>query len=178
MKMCTKCNIAKKESEFHKNGRGGLRTSCKVCHLEYKKDCYNKNKGNIKEKHKKYCKKYQKINRLKIKKYNREYKKSNKKYNKEYHKKYYLNNKKQNHANSAKRRALKIKATIKGYNIEITNIYKKCPDNFHVDHIIPLKNKSVCGLHVPWNLQYLSKEDNLKKSNSFDYTLNNNGWKL
>lgn len=55
-------------------------------------------------------------------------------------------------------------------------VYKECPPDKEVDHIIPLKHDKVCGLHVPWNMQYLTRQENAKKGNSFDFTYENTGW--
>lgn len=69
----------------------------------------------------------------------------------------------------SKRRAAIFNATPKWCNVyEIRNIYQRCPEGFHVDHIIPLNNPLVCGLHVPWNLQYLPANENISKSNKFN----------
>ena len=70
-------------------------------------------------------------------------------------------------ANSARWRAACRTRVNPEHTKEITKIYRECPKGHHVDHIIPLHGKTVSGLHVPWNLQYLPAKDNQRKSNSF-----------
>lgn len=53
----------------------------------------------------------------------------------------------------------------RSYKKEIISIYENRPIGYHVDHIIPLNHPDVSGLHVPWNMQYLPADENLKKSN-------------
>ena len=61
------------------------------------------------------------------------------------------------------------KATPSWANVEvIADIYKAAAkEGKHVDHVIPLQGKTVCGLHVETNLQLLSPKDNLIKGNRY-----------
>ena len=105
---------------------------------------------------------YRLNNKEKIKNYKKLYRLKNKHKIKQYQ----LNNRHLLNAISAKRRAMKLKATPKFANLEkIKEIYKNCPKGYHVDHIIPLQGREVCGLHVEWNLQYLPAKENSSKSN-------------
>jgi hypothetical protein len=80
---------------------------------------------------------------------------------------------------NSKRRATKIQATpawlSKSHLDEIKEIYKMAKikektynQKYHVDHIVPLLGESVCGLHVPWNLQVLEARANIIKGNNFE----------
>jgi hypothetical protein len=83
---------------------------------------------------------------------------------------------------NAKRRAQKLQATPSWLSaIEIAQIQEmydvaiakstQTGIKHHVDHIIPLKNDIVCGLHVPWNLQVIPAIDNIRKSNKLEVSL-------
>lgn len=50
--------------------------------------------------------------------------------------------------------------------ILIGQFYKNCPKGYEVDHIIPV---SKGGLHILSNLQYLTKQENRRKSDKLNW---------
>ena len=69
---------------------------------------------------------------------------------------------------SARRRA-RVKQREPSWNDELVMrlIYEDCPEDCEVDHIVPMYGENVSGLHVHYNLQYLTKEENCKKGNRY-----------
>ena len=86
-----------------------------------------------------------------------------------YQKNYYLKNHHMMAYKKALRRSRKKLATPIWADLDkINEVYANCPDDMTVDHIIPITSPIVCGLHVSWNMQYLTRSDNSKKGNRFN----------
>lgn len=88
---------------------------------------------------------------------------------------YYQRNKARQYAHVATRRAHQIKATPPWADLEaIRAVYAEAArrratgEDVHVDHVIPLRNKKVCGLHVANNLRIIPAKENLQKLNKFE----------
>jgi hypothetical protein len=61
------------------------------------------------------------------------------------------------------------------YREEIKAFYFACPPDMEVDHVHPFrvmegKEHVACGLHVPWNLQYLTVKENRTKGSKLAAT--------
>ena len=79
---------------------------------------------------------------------------------------------------SSRRYARQVRSSLSLSNTKaIVAIYQQARDvsltsgiPHQVDHIVPLFGKGICGLHVPWNLRVIPKDENASKHNRWDET--------
>lgn len=153
MKTCKTCLISKPYTEFYKNSnRPGLRTECKVCYTA---------RSMVRHILKPLSKEVRVKNSKKFRADNPGY---NAKACAKYLATHWDESLARNASNKALRRAM-TKSITKEEKVQINQFYLNCPEGYEVDHIIPIKGKTVSGLHVLANLQYLTKHENRSKSN-------------
>ena len=91
---------------------------------------------------------------------------------------YQKNNKDKVNSRTAIRRGKRLKATPEWLNktqkLQMEKTYsiaafftKESGEPYHVDHVVPLQGRNVCGLHVPWNLHVIKGSDNVRKGNKW-----------
>lgn len=73
-----------------------------------------------------------------------------------------------NHYGAKRRAAMRQRTPSWACMERIKDIYRNCPEGFHVDHIVPLRGKTVCGFHSQDNLQYLTAAENQRKFNRLE----------
>jgi phage gp46-like protein len=191
MKRCVSCGDEKPYGEFYARADSpdGYRNDCKVCRKSASRRVYHSDVENKKAErrayyrkrmeadpefhHRKYwadvernrqiCRDYYKQNREKLIAKVSEYARKNPGKANATKKKYKL----------AKRNACppwvyssrELCEKIEYYYNEAKRLGSVTGEVYHVDHIVPLQGESVCGLHVPWNLQVLTASENCSKQN-------------
>jgi len=176
MKICTCCNINKDLDCYfnNKKSKDGLTYWCKNCCNNKQNEWRSKNK--------------KKRNQSELNYYYRNKEKIRSKAREKYipnntrirtkektaasKRKWKQNNKHLVRADAAMRRAIVLNACPVWADLDkIKEIYKEAQrrrkngENVHVDHIIPLRGKTVCGFHIAENLQIIPASENLKKRN-------------
>ena len=163
MKYCYNCSLTKPKLDFgaNKSKLDGLATECKDCKRQQDREYAAKNREASRNRASQWYYKNYEYAREKQNKYSAIWKKVNAD---------------KHCASNNKRRATKLNATpawlTESHNLHIECKYslakmlsKETGIQYHVDHIVPLKSKIVCGLHVPWNLKVIPATENLRKSN-------------
>lgn len=177
---CSKCLSTLPVEDFHvdstrSTGRAAL---CKLCVKKKNAASYRKHTEKRKQEAIAYYHKNKEVRRAQVKaRYARRIEEE-----RAWHRTHKKNNRFLYNAYDASRRASKLSATPKWLTKEqkkqIKDLYwlakdvqKVSGESYHVDHIVPLQGETVCGLHVPWNLQILPADINIGKKNKQEVTL-------
>lgn len=156
-KFCNKCLITKEVSEFYKRAYcSGYRGRCIKCMSKM-------GPNGRKKRLSKYSKEELRAKRLQV------YKNLNSKPERKAKQAFYQATRVSRQINAApKWLTVEQLSAVKAYYETAKILTLEFGVQMEVDHIIPLKGKDVCGLHVPWNLQIMVKEANRQKGNRLE----------
>lgn len=189
MKLCATCKAEKPLSEFYKrkDSPDGYRNDCKVCRSARSlKNHYADHEAGKERLRQAYEKRKAANPNLSAEIYAR-YRESSLEQSKQYYQDHIEERKAKQRlwsktnrgtANAlAKRYKLKKINATPAWLSESQLLHIKCKyqlaamlnihgvEAWHVDHIVPIRGKDVCGLHVPWNLRVIPAKENMAKGN-------------
>jgi len=177
-KTCARCRENKTVDMFNKfkRSRDGLHSYCKECN----KECTRKTrlKTGQKEKERLKVAEYRKNNPEKVEISKLKYKTKNPSASRKATRNWQVRNPVAKAVAASKRRARERCATPPWLNrehheqikemYEIARMFRMYTGiEYHVDHVVPLAGKSVCGLHVPWNMAVIEGVENQRKKNNY-----------
>lgn len=174
-KVCSRCCGQQPIDQFCKSKvtKDFLSAWCKTCQKDYRLENKEKQKAYFsayyqdnKEKKDKQSSDYVSRNRDKVNAYSRDYAKTIRHKRSAYAMKRYAQNKNCTPSWLTEEHFKQIE----DFYWLASDLRATTGQEYHVDHIVPLQGKDVCGLHVPWNLQVLPSDINIAKSNK------HNGW--
>lgn len=188
MKICSKCGVEKELTEFYarKGGKDGRRMECKKCN-DTRKIVWNKANpekcrahhdtwaGKNPEKCAGYWAKYYRANPEKCKASVSKWRKAHLEYGVAATVRWAKEHPAKHNAEGKKYKARKLNAMPEWANqFYIDEIYDLAQRRaqltgfkWHVDHIVPLRSKLVCGLHNEFNLQVIPASVNCSKKNRY-----------
>ena len=172
MKLCTRCNQEKNETEFYKvkDRKNGLRCYCKICCLELNKIYHKANT----ERRYATTRQWKKENPDRVREKQRQWISNNPDKEREYYVRRYSKHPEAFYYASLRRRARKLNAagesTSEDIQARVDYYGGKCylcgVDYEAIDHVIPL---SKCGSNWPANLRPICTSCNSKKAAIWPY---------